>query len=265
MGMELDVTQPLLLRAGGGEIIGDSEDRRVEILSDHDALNATWSRFAAGREGADLHIHYRHNDLFYVLEGELTVAVGADGGETAVPAGTLVLVPPLVVHGFRNASSEEVRYLNFHAPGEGFADYLRGRRDGTNASFDSDDPPGDGGRPADAASIGAGELIADRNGLRVTLLADIDEIGIVEVWSEPGGPLPPADPNRRHTESLYILEGELEFSFGRAEPGAWVQLPAGAPFTCTVSGEGVHFLEIHTPPGRGFGDALRARLDQEPA
>jgi hypothetical protein len=131
-------------------------------------------------------------------------------------------------------------------------------------TFDSEDPPADGGRPAEEASIGMGELMANRPGLSVTLLADLDEIAIVEVQSEPGGPLPPADPSREHTESLYILEGELQFSFGRAEAGAWVELPAGAPFTCTVSAEGARFLEIHTP-GRGFGDALRARFDQEPA
>jgi len=35
--VELDVGQPTLLPPGGGEIIGDSEDRRVEILSDDDA------------------------------------------------------------------------------------------------------------------------------------------------------------------------------------------------------------------------------------
>src|SRR3954449_6754503 len=106
---------------GGGEVIGDAADRRVEILSDHDALHATWSRFGPGREGADLHVHRRHSDLFYVLAGELTVRLGPEGDEVVARAGTLVRVPPLVVHGFRNGSSAEVRYLNFHAPGQGFA------------------------------------------------------------------------------------------------------------------------------------------------
>ena len=41
----------------GGEIIGDSAERRVEILSDAAAMNATWSRFGPRREGADLHVH----------------------------------------------------------------------------------------------------------------------------------------------------------------------------------------------------------------
>lgn len=165
--MELDVSQPLLLTAGGGEVIGDSEDRRVEILCDRDELCATWTRFGPGRDGANPHIHRYHTDLFYVLDGELTIGLGADRQETAVLAGSLVVAPPLVVHAFRNASpTEELRYLNFHAPGGGFADYLRGVAPG----FDSEDPPADGGRPVEEALIvpaEAGPLLVDREEIRI--------------------------------------------------------------------------------------------------
>ena len=110
------VSDAILIPSGGGEIVGDSADRRVEILSDHDTLHSTWSRFGPHREGADLHVHRHHTDMFFVLEGELTVMLGTDGETAVVPAGTLARVPPLVVHGFRNGSDAEVRYLNFHAP-----------------------------------------------------------------------------------------------------------------------------------------------------
>ena len=56
-----------------------SPDRRVEILSSHDSLHATWSRFGPGRDGADLHVHREHTDLFYVLEGEFTLRLGPQG------------------------------------------------------------------------------------------------------------------------------------------------------------------------------------------
>ena len=85
--MELDVAQPLLLAAGEGEIVGDSEDRRVEILCDLDELCVTWTRFGPGRDGANPHIHRHHTDLFYVLDGELTVGLGADRQETSRPGG----------------------------------------------------------------------------------------------------------------------------------------------------------------------------------
>src|ERR1700752_3790989 len=88
---------------GQGEVIGDSPERRVEILCDHDAVHATVSRYGPGRAGADLHIHRRHHDLFYVLEGELTLRL-ADTEDVRASAGTLVWVPPLVVDGFKNAS-----------------------------------------------------------------------------------------------------------------------------------------------------------------
>ncbi len=142
------VSEPAVIPPGGGEVVGDSPERRVEILCDHDALHATWSRFGPGREGADLHVHRRHTDIFYVLAGELTVRLGPEGEEVVARAGTLARVPPLVVHGFRNASDAELRYLNFHAPGTGFADYMRALRDGRTLSYDQEPPPADGGRPA---------------------------------------------------------------------------------------------------------------------
>ena len=167
MSVELDVTQPVLLVPGEGEVVGDSPERRVEILCDRDELVATWSRFAPGRDGASPHVHHEHTDLFYVLDGELTIGLGADRQETIVPEGSLVVAPPLVVHAFRNGSeADEVRYLNFHAPGGGFADYLRGATPG----FDSFDPPADGGRPVEDALIVSAEegpLLVDRDEIRI--------------------------------------------------------------------------------------------------
>src|SRR4051794_33282476 len=106
------MSETRVIAPGGGELIGDSPERRVEILCELDAVHATWSRFGPGRDGADPHIHRHHHDIFYVLEGELTLKL-AGGEERRAGAGTLVCVPPLVVHGFRNGSdASEVRYLN---------------------------------------------------------------------------------------------------------------------------------------------------------
>jgi mannose-6-phosphate isomerase-like protein (cupin superfamily) len=209
-----------------GEVIGDSPDRRVELLSDVDSLHATWSRFGPRRAGANLHIHHHHSDLFFVLAGELTVKLGPEGDETVAPVGTLVRIPPLVVHGFRNGSDAEVRYLNFHAPGRGFADYMRGLSD-----FDQDDPPPDGGRPASEASITDGE----------GLLSESDEI-TVAVHRDGGESDGDGDASR------YVLEGELVVTVGdgevRATEGTWVQVPAGVPHT--ISGD-ARYVEVRTP------------------
>ena len=275
--MELDVGHAVHLPAGGGDIVRDVSESRLEILSDRDELHATWTRFGPRRDGASPHVHRQHCDLFYVLEGEFTVLVGPDRTETAIRPGTLALAPPLVVHGFRNASDGEMRYLNFHAPGGGFAPYLRGEQPG----FDSFDPPEDGGRPAAEAYIGTGEVLTDGAELRVALLCDVEEIAIVEVRSA-GAAAPPLHIHERHTESFYVLEGELAFTAGSEElvagPGAWVQVSQGVAHTFRPAGE-ARFLNVHSP-SCGFGDftrklieardddqraAARAAFDQKPA
>jgi len=217
----------MILLPGGGEVVGDSADRRVEILSDHDALHVTWSRFGPGRDGADLHVHHRHTDLFYVLAGELTMRLGPEGEEARVPAGQLVRVPPGVVHGFRNASRGEVRYLNLHAPGVGFADYMRAIRDGRTLTYDQYDPPADGGRPPSEVVIGPP-------------VADVDAIRVREGRIDGGAP--PGEPG--HVRSLWVLEGELAVGDDVAGPGAWVQLVAGDD---TPLRGGARVLEITTP------------------
>jgi mannose-6-phosphate isomerase-like protein (cupin superfamily) len=256
---------------GKGELIGDAPHRRVEILSDDETLSATWSRWGAHRVGAELHVHLHHTDLFYVLEGELTVLLGIEDEEVLVPAGTLARVPPLVVHGFRNGSDADVRYLNFHAPGQQFADYLRALRDGRSFSYDQHPPPEDGGRSTSEAVVGGTGYVGERPGLRVELLADVDEIGISEATSEPGGPSPPPHVHRRHVESFYVLEGELTFTVGdrelRAVAGTWMQVPPGTPHTFAFTGDDeVRFLDLHTP-SCGYGAFLRglheARTDEE--
>jgi len=274
--------EAVFVAAGAGEIIGDSPERRVEILSDRDELNATVSRFGPHRDGADLHVHRLHTDFFYVLEGELTVRLGLDDTPVTVLPGTLARVPPLVVHGFRNGSDADMRFLNFHAPGQQFVEYLRAIRDRRRFTYDQYDPPEDGGRSPDEARIGEELFAADRPGLRVKLLADVEAIGISETMSEAGSPSPPMHLHRRHTESFSVLEGELTFTAGgrelRAEAGSWVQVPPGVPHTFAFMGGETRFLNLHTP-SCGYGDflrglheaatddelaAVRAAFDQEP-
>jgi quercetin dioxygenase-like cupin family protein len=201
---------------GGGEIVGDSAERRVEILSDDPAINATLSRFGPGREGASLHVHREHSDLFYVLEGELTVRLGPEDRQVIVPAGSVARVPPGVVHGFRNASDADVRYLNFHVPGQRFTDYMRGLRDGVPFAYDQFDPPADGGVPANEAAIGEP-------------VVDIDALRLEERCGEHDEDVHAHD----FVASLYVLEGEavlaLDGERHTLSPGTFAQVPPGVP------------------------------------
>jgi quercetin dioxygenase-like cupin family protein len=105
----------------GGTLANDERTIRIKLgrpelcLFEFDA--------APGYTGPPPHIHREHVDAFFVIQGELELQV--DGETTAAEAGTFVAAPPSVVHTFRNASGQRVRWLNLHAPGMRFDEYLR--------------------------------------------------------------------------------------------------------------------------------------------
>lgn len=75
----------------------------------------------ANSPGPRPHIHYRHEEAFYVLEGELTLRREA---ETIVaPAGSFVVIPPGVVHQPANTGSQPTKVLILFAPG-GMAEFF---------------------------------------------------------------------------------------------------------------------------------------------
>jgi quercetin dioxygenase-like cupin family protein len=259
------MSDPVFVSAREGEIVGDTPARRVEILSDDGALNATWSRFGPRREGADLHVHYEHTDLFYVLDGTFTLRLGIEDRQVDASAGTLVRIPPRVVHGFRNASDGEVRFLNFHAPGRQFAEYLRAMRDKRQFSYDQHPPPQEGVRSPSDAQIGGHEFTYEQAGLKEALLADVEEVAISEAQTDADLPPPPRHSHPQHVESFYVIEGSMTFEAGEqaltAEAGSFVQVPPGLPHTFSAANGGsARFLDIHTP-SRGFGAFLRSLLE----
>jgi quercetin dioxygenase-like cupin family protein len=77
---------------------------------------------APGMPGPPPHVHERLTDMFYVLEGTLTLRLGDD--EHEAPPGTFACVPPGNVHTFANRTDAPVRFLNFNTPG-GFEEYMR--------------------------------------------------------------------------------------------------------------------------------------------
>ena len=142
----------IVVPPGSGEVIGDAPDRRVEILSDADrAARHVVALRARARRRRPARPPPPHRPLLRPRR-RADLRLGPEDERVAVPAGTLVRVPPIVVHGFRNASADtEVRYLNLHAPGV----RVRGlpARDARRAQFtyDQEPPPADGGRaPSDA-------------------------------------------------------------------------------------------------------------------
>ena len=196
-----------------GERTSDRSERTVAIKADREDFTLTWSRYEDGQSGPGPHIHCEHADCFYVLDGELLFEAGPDLRPVSGTAGTFVLVPPLVVHTFRNESGATAHFLNIHAPGCGFGDYLRALRDGRRkdaARFDSHDPPEDGGRPADEVVVGD----PDRHAVR-------RDAGAGDVLRD-----------------AWVLDGSLVLDGGReAGPGTWIA-------SASVESGGGRVLEI---------------------
>jgi quercetin dioxygenase-like cupin family protein len=80
------------------------------------------STIAPGFPGPPPHRHERLVDMFYVLEGVLTVRLGEQTHQ--LEPGSFVCVPAGVVHTFSNPSDRPVRFLNFNTPA-GWENYMR--------------------------------------------------------------------------------------------------------------------------------------------
>jgi len=82
---------------------------------------AAWAH-AVDIDGAKLHYHKRSTELYYVLDGGGTVSL--DGAEHPVQKGSLVHIPPGVVHG----ASGRMRVLVVGIPDIAEDDYFEASR-----------------------------------------------------------------------------------------------------------------------------------------
>lgn len=71
-----------------------------------------------------MHVHESEDELFYILDGELTLM--GEAGETVAGAGSFVHLPRGVPHGFRNAGDREIRMLVITTPGGSLEGVFRG-------------------------------------------------------------------------------------------------------------------------------------------
>ena len=273
---------PLVLDPGGGETITDNRRRWVAIKAGVDAIAVTETRYEAGERGPEPHIHRRHTDAFYVLEGTLVFGLGPDVEALDAPAGSFVAAPPGVVHTFRNEGPATARYLNFHAPSERFHDELRARRDGGDFRWlDQLDPPADGGRPlSDATFSGPGEGERVAVGGSTVLLKGTGEgtdgfLFLSETTLAPGFPGPPPHVHRELHDLFYVLDGTLALVAGdetvEAPPGTFASFSPGARHAFSnARGEApVSFLNVNTPAGwedymRDLGAAFGGRRPPTP-
>jgi mannose-6-phosphate isomerase-like protein (cupin superfamily) len=101
----------------GVTIPGPTGQRMVVKLSGRDtsgAYSLIEYSHAARAAGPPPHVHHRHEEGFFVLDGELTLAVGA--ATITVAAGRSAVVPRGTVHRPSNASDRPVRFIFICSP-----------------------------------------------------------------------------------------------------------------------------------------------------
>ena len=119
-----------------------------------------------------------------------------------------------------------------------------------------------------ALSSGEGEPIGTS-----VLKADRPELSLIEFEIRPGGGVQPHF-HKGHSDSFFVLEGEVEFHVGdtvvHGSPGTYVLAPPGVVhFFRNVSSERARALNLHTPGGfatyRRELEALHARGEKPDA
>jgi quercetin dioxygenase-like cupin family protein len=263
--MAVQTGSPIVLRPGEGEVLADAGGRSSRIKVGREELLLIEAASSAGERGAKPHVHREHADAFYVLDGELDFHVA--GGQRRLTAGSFVLAPPGLVHGFE-IGAEGARYLNLHVPGAKYAWLSRARRDGLEfdpGEGDSFLPPDDGGLPASEAIVhGAGEGEAEHGS---AVKAARPELSLLEIEFPPGGGVDPHY-HERHSDSFFILDGELELHAGdevvNAVPGTYVLVPPRVVhYFRNVSDAPIRLLNLHTPGGFAEYRLELARLRKE--
>jgi mannose-6-phosphate isomerase-like protein (cupin superfamily) len=258
---------PTILRPGEGE-----GTERYTILADRDELVLSEFRYPPGRKGPEKHIHRHHADAFYVVEGRLGITV--DEEQLVLGPGAFVLIPPDVIHTFGNPADEPGRYLNFHAPGCGFADYLRGR----NPDFDQHHVPPGSSRPTSEAVVrqpGVGEQLGlgpSQSSIKAGVDDGMGSLAVLESTIGPNFPGPVLHQHERMVDSFYILDGTLTLRLGdetvEATAGSYALVPPGNAHTFSTPADPVKLLNIFAPAGfegyvRELGERAQAgRLDQ---
>ena len=99
-----------------------------------------------------------------------------------------------------------------------------------------------------ALSSGEGELVGTS-----VVKVDRPELSLIEFEIKPGGGVQPHF-HKGHSDSFFVLEGEVEFHVGETvvhgSPGTYVLAPPGVVhFFRNVSDQPARALNLHTPGG----------------
>jgi mannose-6-phosphate isomerase-like protein (cupin superfamily) len=109
--------KPIVLRPGEGQTI-DLGNFEMSVKATGAETGGLFSLLEAAEPpnfGPPMHIHHDCSEAFYVLEGEYRIFI--EDAEHRCPAGSFILIPGGLRHGFRVGDTPS-RKLNLYVPAE---------------------------------------------------------------------------------------------------------------------------------------------------
>ena len=107
-----------IVEAGSGHSVPFLDGSVMSFLvrgADTNELLSFWEfTLPAGGEGPPPHVHHGHHELFYVVDGQLTVHTA--NGPLAANTGDLVIVPKGAQHTFSNPAETTMRMVGTFSP-----------------------------------------------------------------------------------------------------------------------------------------------------
>jgi mannose-6-phosphate isomerase-like protein (cupin superfamily) len=246
-----------------GQFLVDQREATVKVLADFPDFVVTYMR-SQHEGGPGRHFHRQHVDGFVVLEGEYAFELGDERATRS--AGAALAIPQRVIHRYEHETTDQGAFLNIHAPGCDFANYLFGDTPPEEAD-NIFDPPEDEGLPASEASVlrvaEQGEVITDTPERTIRILADLPELVLTWTRYVEGEEGPGPHVHHEHLDAFFILTGELNFGLGpevervTAPAGAFVAAPPHVIHTFRNDGPAdATWLNFHAPSA-GFANFLR--------
>jgi uncharacterized cupin superfamily protein len=229
--------EPVFLQPGEGERIAGDGELGVTLLADFEEIGVDRVRSQPGGEAPAAHVHLRHLQCFFVLEGELTFRY--------------------FVHGLASARDEEE---------------LRAVR----AAFDQQPAPEYAAADPGSVLVrtGATAETVTLYGNRIAFLTEAEEsggaIGAIEYAASQAFAGPSLHFHREMFDVFAILDGtlgiEIDGERRTAGPGAFAIAPGAVHTFSNPSDESLRLLDLYVPGGfdRFFKEMAAASTDGPP-
>ncbi len=258
-------------------VVLPGEGKKIWLVGDHLTFKLVSNAYSIAVTwvgpggGPPPHVHHREDELFYVLEGELTFVSGSD--TFTAGAGAAVYLKKNIPHAFANQSASPAQFLLIAVPG-GFENFAA--ECGTSIDripCDLQVTPAEIEKLLGKVSKYGLEMLMDhrptsqvapprdRNfdvlGQQVKLKLDSAQTNglfcVCEIGTPPGSVLP----LHRHIdmdEIFYVIEGDYVFTIDgktvAAPAGTFIHVPRGTPHRFANPGKTFGRLaDFHTPGG----------------